>query len=257
MAFNIEWQRFSLVIILSMLAFPAFSDNLNRIIDTDLTTNKFAIKSQKKINLLHDKTQSLLYKYRNITRQNETLYGYNQHLKNIVLSQEQEKLSLHKQLKEVAITRREIVPLILRMLQSLETFIQLDLPFLPEERKNRLGRLKKMMHQSDLTNAEKFRRILEAYQIENDYGKTIEAYKANLNMHNMQRSVDFLRIGRIALYYRWLDGTESGFWNQEKQQWEVLPPAYNMTIRNALRIAKKELAPDLITLPVLAAELIK
>jgi hypothetical protein len=199
----------------------------------------------------------MLDEYRSITRQAETLRTYNKHLQDLVASQEQEKSSLQKQLADIEITQREIVPLILRMLENLEAFIKLDLPFLPEERQKRLANLKQMVLRADVTNAEKFRRILEAFQIENDFGKTIEAYRANLTLNNTESSVDFLRIGRIALYYRRLDGSETGLWNKEKKAWESLSSDYNIPIRNALRIARKEVAPDLIALPVLAAEAVQ
>jgi hypothetical protein len=111
-----------------------------------------------------------------------------------------------------------------------------------------------MMVRADVTHAEKFRRILEAYQIENDYGNTIEAYKADLTMNDVSSSVDFLRLGRVALYYQRFDGSETGYWNKEQKQWQTLSTDYHNAIRNGLRIARKETAPDLLTLPIPAAE---
>ena len=107
-----------------------------------------------------------------------------------------------------------------------------------------------MITRADVTNAEKFRRIIEAYQIENDYGNTIEAYRANIELAGKISSVDFLRLGRVALYYQRLDGSETGFWNNTEQRWEELPSEYRNPVRQGLRIARKEAAPDLLTLPV-------
>ena len=89
-------------------------------------------------------------------------------------------------------------------------------------------------------------------KIENDYGNTIEAYRASLNSSN--NSVDFLRLGRVALYYQRLDGSEAGFWNRETKAWEILPSSYRSAIRDGLRIARKQAAPDLIIVPVPTAE---
>ncbi|MDZ4152244.1 DUF3450 domain-containing protein, partial [Methylicorpusculum sp.] len=105
--------------------------------------------------------------------------------------------------------------------------------------------------------AEKFRRILEAFQVENDYGNTIEAYRADIDLNGTTSSVDFLRLGRVALYYQRLDGSESGFWNKEKKQWETLSSSYRTTLRNGLRIARKETAPDMLKLPVAAPETVQ
>lgn len=238
----------------ALLSSPVFSKSLNEAVNTELATNNAAIKSQKKIDALSDKTQTMLEQYRSATHQSKTLRTYNKHLTDLLKSQDKEKLSLQQQLEEIENTQREIVPLILRMLDSLEQFVKLDLPFLPEERQQRIDNLKLMIIRADVTNAEKFRRILEAYQIENDYGNTIEAYRADLNSEGVVSSVDFLRLGRVALYYQRFDGSETGHWNKEQKKWDILSTDYRQEIQNGLRIARKETAPDLLTLPIPAAE---
>jgi hypothetical protein len=105
-----------------------------------------------------------------------------------------------------------------------------------------------------VTSAEKFRRVLEAYQVEGDYGRTIEAYRANLSIDGVERPVDFLRLGRIALFYQTLDGSQTGMLNQESNSWEELPDEYDLPVRDGLRVARKEAAPNLLALPVPAPE---
>jgi hypothetical protein len=95
---------------------------------------------------------------------------------------------------------------------------------------------------------------MEAFQVENEYGNTIEAYKGNIVLNGTTSSVNFLRLGRVALYYQRLDGSETGFWNKEEKRWQTLPADYRNAIRDGLRIARKEAAPDLLTLPVPAPE---
>jgi len=244
------------LLISSILGFtttPTSADALSKTIQTEDAISSNAIKSQKKIDGLDDHTRKMLEKYRSATRQTKTLLTYNDHLKALLDSQETEKASFEQQLEQIETTQREIVPLIIDMQQSLEQFVQLDLPFLPEERQQRITRLKEMMTRADVTNAEKFRRIIEAYQIENDYGNTIEAYRANIELQGETSSVDFLRLGRVALYYQRLDGSETGFWNNKEKRWETLSADYRNSIRQGLRIARKEAAPDLLTLPVSTA----
>jgi hypothetical protein len=238
----------------SLSVSTAFGDPINQALDIDLTTNKAAVSSQKSIDDASDQTQRMLEEYRSATRHAETLQTYNAHLKELLNSQLAEKASMETQLTQIEVTEREIVPLILKMMGSLEQFIQLDLPFLPEERQERLNQLKQLVNRADVTEAEKFRRILEAFQVENDYGNTIEAYRADIDLNGTTSSVDFLRLGRIALYYQRLDGSEGGFWNKEKKQWETLPSNYRTALRNGLRIARKEMAPDMLTLPITAPE---
>ncbi len=246
-----------LMVLMGFLIAPVQANKLKQAINVDMVTNNAAIQSQKKIDKFSDQAQKALAEYRSAIRQTETLITYNQYLKTLIESQTEEKSLLEQQLKDIETTQQEIVPLILRMLDSLEKFIQLDIPFLPEERQQRLQRLKAMISRADVTNAEKFRRIIEAYQIENDYGKTIEAYRADLLIGENTVSVDFLRLGRVALYYQRLDGSETGSWNRETKTWDILSSDYRNAIRKGLRIARKESAPDLLVVPVPAAESVK
>jgi hypothetical protein len=242
------------ITVFALVSLPGYSEHLHDAIVTEESTQNAAVRSQQKIDGLSDKTRRMLEQYRIASHQTENLLIYNQHLNDLLTAQEQEQVSLAQQLKDIETTQREIVPLILRMLDSLDKFIALDLPFLPEERNQRIAKLKAMIVRADVTNAEKYRRILEAYQIENDYGNTIEAYRADLNSGDVISSVDFLRLGRVALYYQRFDGSETGFWDKEHNQWQVLSTDYHSAIRNGLRIARKEIAPDLLTLPIPAAE---
>ncbi len=231
-----------------------FAEHIDQAIDIGTNINQAAVRSQDKIDQLSDKTRQMLDQYRSARHQTQTLAAYNDHLQTLLESQKTEKDALQQQLMDIENTQTEIIPLTLRMLDSLEQFIELDLPFLPQERQERLNKLKQMMARADVSIAEKYRRILEAYQIENEYGNTIEAYRDDLTLNDMTGSVDILRLGRVALFYQRLDGSESGYWDREKQQWQVLPDKYRIPIRNGLRIARQETAPDLLILPVAAAE---
>jgi len=236
---------------LGLCALPAYSTPLNQ------ASTTAAIQSEHKANASVDQGNNLLAQYRTTLRQTEALTIGNQHLKDLLTSQKEEKSSLELQLKDIEVTKKEIVPLILHMLDSLDQFVKMDMPFLPEERQQRLKLLKEMVVKADISNAEKFRRIMEAFQVENEYGNTIEAYKGNLVLNGINSSVDFLRLGRVALYYQRLDGSETGFWNKEERRWQTLPSHYRRAIHDGLRIARKETAPDLLTLPVPAPEAAK
>lgn len=249
---------FMFVLMMSASALTAImADPLDEAIQAGVKNNADAVRSQDKIDQLSDETRRMLAEYRQNTRETKTLREYNDHLVKLVESQNSEKTSLQEQLREIDVTKREIVPLMLRMLETLEAFVDFDLPFLPEERHKRLDDLNELMVRADVSTAEKFRRVLEAYQVESDYGRTIEAYRADLKSGDVERPVDFLRLGRVALFYQSLDGSESGIWNQAKKAWEVLPGKYTKAVRDGLRIARKEAAPDLLTLPVPIPEVAK
>ena len=139
-----------------------------------------------------------------------------------------------------------------RMIEGLEKFVSLDVPFLIDERTERVERLKELMDEPNVTVAEKFRKVMEAYQIENEYGRTIESYEATLPTDGGgERTVEFLRIGRIALMYQSADGSVTGRWDQGSRQF-VDASEYRNAVKQGLDVATQKIAPVLLTLPVAA-----
>jgi Protein of unknown function (DUF3450) len=233
------------------------AENANEAAGADAGKIGRAEQTQKDEDKLDDQERRMFQRFRQAFREAATLKLYNRHLQEVIDSQKKEEASLHRQIKEIEVTRRELVPLMYRMLDSLEAFVQLDLPFLQDERRKRLKRLREMLVTAAVENAEKYRRILEAYQIESEYGRTIEAYRADLDTNGETRPVDFLRLGRVALYYQALDGSETGVWDHNKKTWQTLPSEYRKPVRDGLRIARKQASPTLLTLPVPAPEVVR
>ena len=123
-----------------------------------------------------------------------------------------------------------------------------------DERRQRIAQLRELLHQPDASLADKYRRVMEAYQIETDYGRTLEAYRATLATGTGERSVDFLRIGRMVLLYRSLDGADAGVWDPRAQSWQILPQQYQSALKQGFRVARKQTTPELLVLPVQAPE---
>ena len=153
----------------------------------------------------------------------------------------------------VDVINRQIFPLMTRMIDGLDQSVQLDVPFLMEERTKRINDLKAIMERSDVTVAEKFRKVMEAYQIENDYGTSSEFYEESLTIDGATRSFNMLRIGRIGLYFQSDDTKITGRWNNDTRSWEVDNSARN-EVRKGLRMARQLIAPELIVIPVPSAE---
>jgi len=238
-----------------LMVSSAFAGDLEKAIETQQGADIAAQRSQQQVDMLADETSSMLIEYREVLRQTESLQAYNEQLNKLVVSQEKELDSIGIQLKNIETTQRDIIPLMLKMIDTMAQFVELDLPFLMEERHQRVVELQALMERADVTLAEKYRRILEAYQVETEYGRTIEAYKDELVEGDSTRTVDFLRIGRVGLYYLTLDGVEAGVWQQD--QWQKLDDRDRQGISQGLKVAKKQLPPDLLILPVQTAEVAK
>ena len=213
--------------------------------------------SQEKITDLSVETQELLGEYRLVLQQIDRLIAYNDYVERLITDQEEQIVDINRQLQDFALIERGIVPLMLESIETLDRFIDLDVPFLLEERKDRVNRLRVIMNESDITVSEKFRQIMDAYQIETSFGSDIEAYTGFLEIDGENRQVDFLRIGRTSLTYQTPDQNQTGFWNKQTKEWEDLPRKYTDYVKEGLRIAKKQITPDLIQLPVEAPKVMQ
>jgi hypothetical protein len=205
--------------------------------------------SQKEINSIREKTQDAAGRYAQAMADADSLERYNKQLDSQVKSQEAEMASIERQLTEIETTNREVQPLMQQMVETLDQFVKLDVPFLLDERTARVQSLKDMMGRADVTISEKYRRILEAYQIELEYGRTLDAYEGRLGTGADARTVEFVRLGRVSLMYRTLDGAEVGYWDADKKQW-VMDASYREDIQQALRVARGQGAKELLTVPV-------
>ena len=209
--------------------------------------------SQQRISNLARQTQDLLTEYRNVVRETESLMVYNDNLERVVNDQREEIQSINRQLEGLEATNRGVVPLMLEMIETLDRIVAADIPFRIDERRERVERLRDMMDQAEVTASEKYRRVMEAYQGELEFGRTTEAYSATLP--GTEQTVDFLRVGRTLLVYQSSDNTTTGWFNPRSRAFEELDDdRFRLEVKNGLAIARNEKAPDLVMLPVPAPE---
>ena len=246
-------NKYKLLISAFILSLPSYSNAggaIDSAMDIRLEGQQESIESQKKIDQLTNQKQAMVQEYQQSTVQLGDLRVYNDQLEKLVEKQRDELASFDRQLQNAKEAQRTIVPMMLKMVKVLNRFVQLDTPFLKKERSMRVSNLKEMLDDPSVSTSEKYRRILEAYQIEADYGRTLEAYNSEIKLNGEKRAVELLRVGRVALIYSSPDGSSTGFWNKKTNKWEVLPSDYNKSINHGLRIARKESPPDLIKIPL-------
>ena len=206
--------------------------------------------TQEQIVKLDDQTRVLLADYQSTSKEYDSLKLYNDQVQKIINSQIEEIENILIKIDELDKTNQRIVPFMLRMIDGLENFIQLDIPFLMDERTDRLNNLKVTMDRGDVSTSEKFRLIVEAYKTELEYGRTIEAYRDNIIIDDVETSADFLRVGRIALTYLTVDGSKGGYWDTNSQTWEKASSSIKRSTEDALKVASKQAPPALIKIPV-------
>lgn len=223
-------------------------------IEKQAASDKAAAASQARIDKLDDSTADAFQKYRAALARSESLSIYNKQLSRLIESQETEIDSIKRQTEEIESIEIGALPFMIEMTATLDELVKSDVPFLRDERLTRIESLRDLIDRADVSAGEKYRRIMEAYMVEADYGRTIEAYRGELERNGQVITVDFLRFGRVGLYYQTLDGNETGRWNAKNSQWETLTGNYRRSVRDGLRIAKKQAPPALLTLPFNAPE---
>ncbi len=239
-----------LILNVSLIALPTIAQAPDDVLQTQQQYQQDARQSQGRVEALDDETIRLVASYNRELERFEDLETYNENLRQLLASQESERARILSELDEVEVIRQELVPLIVEMVDVLEQFVKLDQPMLVEERQARVAALRSIVARADVDIAEKYRRVIEAYQIEAEYGQTLEAYEGPTTIDGREITVDFLRVGRVGLFYLSLDRREAGIWDPQAGEWQPLEDSYVEDIEFAIRVAREQAPPNLIDLPL-------
>lgn len=225
----------------------------NHVLTDSLNNNRQTLEvgktSQNRVDRLASETDQLLNEYQSLLKKSEYQAAYNKELRTLKEEQVEELISLEQQIKDIVITKQQLLPLLREMVSTLSQFIKLDLPFKQQQRLIAIDKLNQVLASSSVSISEKYRRVMEMYQAENDYNYDLEVYRDTVELNNESLSVQILRVGRSHLYFQTMDGKISAMWNQESKTWLLLDDAYHLKIRKAMRIASKKSAPELLELP--------
>lgn len=242
------------IFVSSFLGAQSVSENEN-LVDKSIEDQGSIIESlqsiQKRIDALDTESKKLTNEYKDTIVEYEILKNYDDQLEKITQSQFIEIKSFIEQIDSLDETNKYVLPLLERMIVALRELIEIDVPFLIDERITRLEELESILYQANFSTAEKFRKIYEAYQIENEYGRTIEAYSSSIDIDGIILAADFFRLGRLNLFYRTPDGKETGYWDKANKSWIHLNGKYADDIEAGLKIAYKQAPPDFINLPLM------
>jgi len=238
------------------IAGSVFAQTVDDVLSADERRLQLAQESQERVNQVVEGTRSLTDQYRAINKEIDGLRVYNRLMTAQVQGQEATLEDIALSMDQVDVINRQIFPLMERMIDGLVQSVDLDIPFLLEERQDRMAALTETMSRSDVSVAEKFRKVMEAYQIEMDYGSSVEHYSQSIDLGDEYgvRDYNMLRIGRVGLYFQSDDAAITGWYNQETGSFEVLGNEHRNEIRKGLRMARQLIAPELLLLPMPAAQ---
>lgn len=216
-----------------------------------------AKQQQQQIDRIAEQTDGLLQDYKQVNKQIEGLKVYVAQLDRQIASQTQMMDELQTSLSNAKGIERQIGPLMVKMLDSMENFIKLDLPFDKENRLEAIAKLRDNLESASFSAAEKFRQILELYDIEGEYSRTIGSSTSmqDIDGSGTELEVNTLRVGRVAFLYQSKDKTRTGVWDAKAGAWQELDSGeYRRAVDAAIRIARKLAPQDVLEMPVKAPE---
>lgn len=239
-----------------LTAMAVQSTEVNDILKTGADKVQSAKQSQTRVDRITDQTDTLLQEFKQVNKQIESLRVYNSQLDRQIASQEQMMAELKESIANATVIERGISPLMVNMLAALEDFVSLDMPFKREMRLETVADLTSNLDSAKFSAAEKFRQILELYDIESEYSLSLESYPdmVDINGDGTEVEVVMLRIGRVALMYQTKDKSQSGAWDKSTGSWQTLSADYRRPIDQGIRIAKKLSPQDVMQMPITAPE---
>lgn len=212
-------------------------------------------ESQEEIDEIDARIQELLGNYRANLRQLEQLNRYNASQRRQAEAQRKEIESLTEDINNIASLQRAVQPLMQDMVDALDRLVQADIPFLVDERRSRVERLTRLMEDPSSSPAQRYRLLIEAYQIESEYGRTIEAYRADIETADrVYENVDVLRIGRLVLIFKTDDDAVLKRYDRDTGTWVDLDKSFMGDVKTAMRVAREQIPPELLYIPVAAPE---
>ena len=245
---KLNFMHFCMVTALSL---SLHSSDMESVLEVGRDNQQLSAKSQSLIDSTERQTNKIVNEWKAVSKQVEGLKLYNAQKRIQIQAQLDLMDKLDEQLVQVVVMQRQIPPLAQKMLDSLESFISLDTPFRKEERQNRIDLVRSSLAKPKVTASEQVRQVLEAYNIEAEYGRKIDTYESTLNDGTV---VNILVIGRIGMFYQTKDEQSSGRWNNETGQWDELPGSYRKPIRDGIRMAKKLAPTDMLMMPIVKGE---
>lgn len=236
----------------ALVPIGAWADKTDDIVNSGIARAQAGAASQKRIDDISEATDKIISQFHQQRKVVEGLKVYNDRLRRTLTAQELAMNKLEKSIEDASLIERQIVPLMMRMIEGLDKFVEADLPFKIAERRARIGRIRGYLTNANISAAERFRQVLEAYSTENAYGTSIDVYTETLALESGELTVNVLQVGRAGLYYQTLDGLVSGYWDKASKTWKSLDSSYNEGIANAIRISQGKESKGLMTLPIVA-----
>jgi len=185
--------------------------------------------------------------------------------------------SLNSQIDGLDAWKADIVPMLGKMATSITGQVNSDYPFEMDRRIPRLQSLESTLNDPAAAVGDKYRKALNVYKLEVNYGQSLEAKKGNHPINPTVRVGDdrwvkgengepainkktglreeifdgsYLRYGRLAYVYLQADSSQAMRYDLAAKEWQDLPKKNIADIRRAVKMASGEAAPNVVKVPL-------
>lgn len=244
---------FGSILAISVAMNVSASAQFSAALDTAKRTADDAKKSQQVVDQRADQTAELLNQFKADQRQLDASLRYNNSLERTIEGQEREIGRLTDDIANVAGLQQAVEPLMIDMVAAFEKFVDADIPFNLDGPNGRLARVNRVRQDIDNPNtsaAQKYRSIVEAYSLENEFGRTVNHYTGTIDVDGTETSGEFLQVGRVELIFKTENDQVLKAWDNDTKAWSDLPLSYVPDVKIAMRMAKGQMAPNLFALPI-------
>jgi hypothetical protein len=230
--------------------FPVLGDTGGQIeapVRQAITTRQ---KTQQEEEQWRQEKEELIARFEQLQQQQMDMQNHKAALNQHVEATQRRVAAKGKQLADIEQMTRQIKPFLEELVTTVKARIGDDLPFLAAERNQRIDRLERLLTDPDVDISEKYRKVMEAIQVEAEYGFTIEIYQQTITLEGQTMLADIFRLGRLGLYCLSLDRKQGGFFNPADGAWQPLSAAHKPALHTAIDIAAKRQPVELLILPL-------
>jgi Protein of unknown function (DUF3450) len=248
-----KWLRTSVAAAVFSVGAAGIADaQLQTALSTGAQSTQDGASTQRQIDQIDDDRTDAELEYRALLQQIESQRLYVAQQEVFIQSQQNELDSLRLQIDSVGNIQRDLVPMLREMVDNLRQFVELDLPFQHDDRLAEVDELYDLIDEPGVSAAEKYRVILNRYEIEGSYGRGLRTYSENTTIDGNEVTQQILQVGRVALI-RDTNGTLEMLY-RGASDWMPVPSSHNNDVQRAFRIAREVTTPEVFTVPLPGSE---
>jgi hypothetical protein len=232
------------------IGLPRAQDDVKQLTDTVQKTVDTHQQTQKQQQAWAEEKADLAARYRSAKAQVEYLEKKKAFEEKEVNELDEGIAELERRMVESVRLAEDLQDSLNVVVDHLEAWVNRDVPFLMEERQARLASVREAIARPDVTPAEKLRRVLEALQVEANYGNLADVSQEKIVVGGEEVYADIVRVGRVSIFWRSPDGKRVGEYDRASKSWIELESKYVQPINELREMVLRLRSTKVVSLPL-------